>query len=61
MLKRRVGCGKQLEDLPSAELQSRFIRLQSRTCLWADHSDDDDDDIQYNLLKLVKSKLKKAS
>ena len=31
-----------VEDLPSAELQPRFLRLQCRTCPWAEHSDDDD-------------------
>ena len=30
-----------MEDLPSAELQARFLRLQRRTCPWAGHSDDD--------------------
>ena len=29
-----------LEDLPSAELQPRYLRLQWRTCPWAEHSDD---------------------
>ena len=33
-----------VEDLPSAELQSRFVRLQWRTCPWAEYSVDDDDD-----------------
>ena len=33
-----------VQDLPSAELQPRFLRLQGRTCPWAEHSDDDDDD-----------------
>ena len=33
-----------VEDLPSAELQPRFLRLQWRSCPWAEHSDDDDDD-----------------
>ena len=33
-----------VEDLPSAELQPRFLRLQWRTYTWAQHSDDDDDD-----------------
>ena len=32
-----------VEDLPSAELQTWFLRLQWRTCPWAEHSDDDDD------------------
>ena len=26
-----------MEDLPSTELQSRFLRLQWRPCLWAEH------------------------
>ena len=33
-----------MEDLLSAELQPGFLRLQERTCPWAEHSDDDDDD-----------------
>ena len=38
-----------VEDLPSAELQPRFLCLQWRICHWAEHSyddgnDDDDDD-----------------
>ena len=33
-----------VEDLPSAELLPRFLRLQWRTCPWTEHSDDDDDD-----------------
>ena len=33
-----------MEDLPSAELQPRFLCLQWRTCLWAEHFDDDDHD-----------------
>ena len=33
-----------VEDLPSAELQPRFPRLQWWTSPWAEHSDDDDDD-----------------
>ena len=32
-----------VEDLPSAELQPRFLRLHSMTCRWAEHSDYDDD------------------
>ena len=35
-----------VEDLLSAELQPRFLRLQRRTCPWAEHSDDDDNDPQ---------------
>ena len=30
-----------VKDLPSAELQSRFQRLQWRTCPWAEHCDED--------------------
>ena len=33
-----------VEDLASAELQHRFLRLQRRTYPWTEHSDDDDDD-----------------
>ena len=33
-----------VEDVSSAELQPTFLRLQSRTCPWAEHTDDDDDD-----------------
>ena len=29
-----------VEDLPSAELQPRFLRLQWRICLWAEHYDE---------------------
>ena len=29
-----------VEDLPSAELQSRFLSLHLRTCPWAEHSND---------------------
>ena len=32
----------EVEDLPSAELQLRFVRLQVKTFPWAEHSDDDD-------------------
>ena len=32
-----------VKDLPSAELQPRFLRLQRRTCPWAEDSDYDDD------------------
>ena len=31
-----------VEDLPSAELQPWFLCLQSRTCPWVEHSDNDD-------------------
>ena len=30
-----------VEDLPSAELQPWILRVQWRTCPWAEHSDDD--------------------
>ena len=30
-----------VEDLPPAELQPRFLRLQWMTCPWAEHDDDD--------------------
>ena len=33
-----------VEDLPSAELQPWFLRLQRRTCPWAEHYDDVHDD-----------------
>ena len=33
-----------VEDLPSAEVQPRFLSLQWRTCPWAEQSNDDDDD-----------------
>ena len=33
-----------VEDLLSAEVQPWFLRLQWRTCPWAEYSDDDDDD-----------------
>ena len=33
-----------VEDLTSAELRPRFLHLQWRNCLWAEHSGDDDDD-----------------
>ena len=33
-----------MEDLPSAELQPRFMSLQCRTCPWTEQLDDDDDD-----------------
>ena len=31
-----------VEDMPSAELQSRFLGLQWRSGLWAEHPDDDE-------------------
>ena len=31
-----------VEDLPSAELEPRFLHLQRRTCPWAEPSNDDD-------------------
>ena len=30
-----------LEDLPSVELQPRFLHLQRRTWPWVEHSDDE--------------------
>ena len=36
--------GFAVEDLTSAELQPRFLRLQWRICSCAEYSDDDDDD-----------------
>ena len=33
-----------VEDLPSAELQPRFLRLQWKTWPWAEHTDNNDDD-----------------
>ena len=33
--------GFEVEDLPSTELQPRFLRLQWRTCFWAEYSYDD--------------------
>ena len=33
-----------VEDLPSAELQPRFLGLQCRICPCSEPSDDDDDD-----------------
>ena len=33
-----------VEDLPSAELQIRFLHFQRRICPWTEHSDDDDDE-----------------
>ena len=33
-----------VEDLPSAELQARFLHFHLRTCPWAEYSDHDDDD-----------------
>ena len=33
-----------VEDLRSAELQARFLRLHWRNCPWSEHSDHDDDD-----------------
>ena len=32
-----------VEDVPSVELLPLFLRLEQRTCPWAEHSDDDDD------------------
>ena len=39
-----------VEDLPSAELQPRFLRLQRKTCPWAENSDDNDDVHMYLLI-----------
>ena len=33
-----------MEDLSSAELLPRFLRLQRRTCPWEEQSNGDDDD-----------------
>ena len=33
-----------VEDLPSAELQPKFLRVKLSTCSQAEHSDNDDDD-----------------
>ena len=33
-----------VKDLPSAEMQPKFLHLEKSTCPWAEHSDDDDDD-----------------
>ena len=38
-----------VEDLSLAEPQSRFLRLQWRTCPWSEHSDDDDDDVNFKM------------
>ena len=32
-----------VENQPSAELQPWFLRLQERTCPWAENTDDDDE------------------
>ena len=40
-----------VEDLPSAELQCRSLRLQWRSCPWAEHTDSDDDDTS-NLMRM---------
>ena len=32
-----------LDDLPSAELQPRFLRMKRMTCPWVEHDDDDDE------------------
>ena len=37
-----------VEDLPFAELQDRFLRLQWKTYPWAEHSDADADDDDYD-------------
>ena len=38
------------EDLPLAELQPWFLRLQWRTCPWAEYSDDDNDTYKRNTM-----------
>ena len=46
-----------MEDLPSAEVQPRFLRLQWRTYPWAEHSgddDDDDDECNENTIKIYR-------
>ena len=48
-----------VEDLPSAGLQPRVLRLQSWTCPWVEHSDDDDDDV--NILINFNTKISKCS
>ena len=42
-----------VEDLSLTELKPRFLRLQLRTCPWAKHSDDDDEDdvLTFNILE----------
>ena len=43
-------------DLPSAELQPLFLRLQWRTCPWAEPSDvddDDDDDLLFTIIIII--------
>ena len=55
-----------VKDLPSAELKPRFLRLQCRTCLLAEHSGDDG---EYGNLKIpenpvllfLKNNLKKVT
>ena len=42
-----------VEDLPSAELQTRFLLFQRRTCSWAEHSDNDDDDDVWKNVSLL--------
>ena len=39
-----------VEDLPSAELQPRFLSSQRRTCPRTEHSHDDDDDDDDDIL-----------
>ena len=43
--KERLGCGKQREATAPikslVKLQPRFLRLQWRTCPWAEHTDED--------------------
>ena len=45
-----------VEDLPLAELQPRFLRLQWRICPRAEHSDDDENKLYSDWLKFWKSK-----
>ena len=33
-----------VEDLPLSRTVTLFLRLEWKTCPWAEHSDDDDDD-----------------
>ena len=43
-----------VEDLPSVELQPRFLRLQRRPCPWAEHFDDDDEEESSFNIRLVR-------
>ena len=44
-----------VEDLPLAELLPRFLCLQWRTCPWAEHSDDDDDELNLFQIRMWES------